>query len=613
MQSMYRYLALAWNGRDRRQAAAARLISDRLQLAAARWQCRISRRGLMAFDAGARPGSSDSQVLGTGYGAVFGTVFPCLEGSRGAARSLIEAQSAGDIATFGARYLVDRYWGRYVAVAEDAASTAVWVLRDPSGALPCFLTKFRGVHVFFSDLEDCLALDLISFTVNWGYVAAAVANSAMQVRETGLNEVTEILPGECVELQGDSLRRSLVWNPIEVAQREPIESPDEATTELHATTHACVQSWSSCYEGILLSLSGGLDSSIVLRCLADGARRPAVTCLNYYATGPDEDERHYARLAANRAGVALIERRLEAREVELERILQVRRSAKPGYYVAALQRQRLESQLAHEIGASAIFSGGGGDAIFYQGRSDLAVADIVHRHGLRPSVWRVAADAARITGLSVWPLLRRGIRTGLLRPDWQPFGNQIDHRTIVSPEAIASSRNDPRWRHPWLEHTGGVPHGTLWHVLSLSVPTSFYESFDQPDDPERTYPLLSQPLIELCLRIPTYVLIDGGWDRALARRAFAGEVPLEIIRRRAKGGINQLSARILDANIAFVREMLLDGLLVREGILDRAPLEACLSRQSAPTDYEYNEILHEHLSIEAWLRRGKELQARAAA
>jgi hypothetical protein len=33
-------------------------------------------------------------------------------------------------------------------------------------------------------------------------------------------------------------------------------------------------------------------------------------------------------------------------------------------------------------------------------------------------------------------------------------------------------------------------------------------------------PLRSQPLLELCLRITPYTLIDDGRDRALARRAF---------------------------------------------------------------------------------------------
>ncbi len=607
---MYRYLVLIWNASDQRKSAAARLLSNRLHSASPDWTCALDRRGLIIFHAGDRVGSSETCVLDPIGGAVFGKLF-----EKGDSTHFFgtPAVSATENVPLSASSLLEHCCGRYVAVAENAAADTVWVLRDPTGALPCFLTTFRGVNVFFSDLEDCLGLGLLRFSINWSYISAAVANSALQVRETGLTEVTEVLPGECVELRGDTLQRSLLWNPIDIALREPIANAEEAVSELRDTTRACVRIWSNCYDGILHSLSGGLDSSIVLSCIAHAPHAAKITCLNYFASGPDEDERRYARLAAQRAGVALIERELDVAAVNLGALANIRRSAKPGYYMAALQLQRLEADLALDVGASAIFSGGGGDAIFYQARADLAVADFVHQHGLHPELWRTTLAAAHITGLSVWSLLRRGLRTSLLRPAWQPPLHAIADRSIVNPEAIQASRTDPRWRHPWLANTHGVPHGKLWHVLSLSVPTNFYESFGGENDPERTYPLVSQPLIELCLRIPTYVLIDGGWDRAIARRAFADDLPREIIERRAKGAINQLSTRILDANVAFVREMLLDGLLVREGILDRSRLEACLSGRRSPTDTEHNEILHEHLSIEAWLQRWHGLEHRAVA
>ncbi len=613
---MYRYLAFAWNAYDPRQAAAARVLAERLHPAASAWRCRVSRRGLSAFDAGARPASSDSQVFVDGRGAVFGTLFSRLPGTALMSAALLEDADGQTIVASGPRYLIDRHWGRYVAIVENAAADGAWVLRDPSGALPCYLTSFRGVHVVFSDLEDILGLGLMQFTVNWDYVAAAVASSALQVRETGLNEVTEVLPGECVSLPVPEsggpagVRRSFAWSPIEIAQRKPIENADEAAAELHEATHACVRAWRARYEGVLLSLSGGLDSSIVLNCLAHAPGRRMVTCLNYFTTGRDEDERPYARIAARHAGVPMLQRELGTEGLQLERILQVRRSAKPAYYIAPLQRQRLESQLAHEVGANAIFSGGGGDAVFYQGRPDLAIGDFVRRRGPLPAVWGVAMDAARISGVSVWPLLGRGLRAALMRSEWRP---PVPEPQSIALRGSASGHAANRWRHPWLENTHGVAHGTLWHALSLSTPTTFYESFDRPDDPERTYPLLSQPLVEVCLRIPTYVLICGGWDRAIARRAFAGEMHVEILRRRSKGGINHLSTQILDANIGFVREMLLDGQLVRQGILDRARLERCLSDRRTPTDYEYNQILHEYLSIEAWLRRGSELRAQVVA
>ena len=116
-------------------------------------------------------------------------------------------------------------------------------------------------------------------------------------------------------------------------------------------------------------------------------------------------------------------------------------------------------------------------------------------------------------------------------------------------------------------------------------------------------PLLSQPLVELCLRIPTYVLIKNGIDRATARRAFAPELPPEVIKRRNKGRIDQHIRNVLDANLDFVRDLLLNGRLVREGLLNRRNLEMYLTRERSPADFEYSEILQEQLCVEAWLSR----------
>jgi len=63
---------------------------------------------------------------------------------------------------------------------------------------------------------------------------------------------------------------------------------------------------------------------------------------------------------------------------------------------------------------------------------------------------------------------------------------------------------------------------------------------------------------------------------------------------------------VVDANLDFLREFLLDGILVRKGLLNRDTLELYLTKRS-PADFQYTEILHEHLCVEAWLRRSLEL------
>jgi hypothetical protein len=67
----------------------------------------------------------------------------------------------------------------------------------------------------------------------------------------------------------------------------------------------------------------------------------------------------------------------------------------------------------------------------------------------------------------------------------------------------------------------------------------------------------------------------------------------------------------VDANLDFIRELLLDGLLVQRGYLNRAALERYLTRGS-PSDYQYSEILQEHVCTESWLRRALTTASAAA-
>jgi asparagine synthase (glutamine-hydrolysing) len=433
-----------------------------------------------------------------------------------------------------------------------------------------------------------------------------LAYSGYQSRDTALHEVSEIQLGERVRFSGDTVHRSLEWNPFAIAQTNPILDPETAVAELRRTTRACVHAWASCYSDIVHNLSGGLDSSIVLSCLKDTPSRPNITCLHYFATGPDEDERKYARSMANRVKVELIEHQLDVKEVRLDYILNLRRSSRPWFYMYEIEHGRFEGQLAAEREAKGLFSGAGGDGVFFQARADLAVTDYLFDHGMGRDLLRVAVDAARISRKSIWPLLLTALRARAIPPRWHPLSvGGRPERTLVSQDVQQAARRSPKLLHPWFADRSlrGIPPGVLWHALSVSAAPAYYSSFETGPYPERTLPLLSQPLVELCLRIPTYVLIRNGMDRATARRAFAPDLPPEIVKRRNKGRIDQHVRNILDDNLNFVRDLLLNGRLVKEGLLDRRNLELYLTRERSPADFQYAEILQEHLCIEAWLSR----------
>jgi asparagine synthase (glutamine-hydrolysing) len=603
---MYRYLALLWNPADERSRHMVRSMAESLQAGQEQWSCAVEAAGIAIYHAGRQAGASDACLLPHSSGAVLGKIFTRdIDTPEAAARVSFDEAESSRIVASGGRRLLERYWGRYVAIVRNAVTDEVWILRDPSGGFPCWYTSHVGIGIVCSDIEDCRTLPIPPFTVNWSYITGLVAHAGLQVRDTALNEVSEVQAGERLRFSGGSVQRAMEWNPVEIAHTSPLELADEAVVSLRETTVGCVHAWASCYDGIVHNLSGGLDSSIVLSCLKSAPSRPRVTCLNYFTTGPNEDERRYARLMAQRAGVDLVERELLPGTARFEQLLKLRCSPRPWFYMYELEHGSFEGELAAQSAATGLFTGAGGDSVFYQARADLAVTDYLFARGLDAGLLGTAIDAARVSRKSIWSLLWQAFRTRIFRPEWDPISMAKPlTRTIVASDVVEVAKRNKGFTHPWLtpEATREVAPGILWHITSLSMPPAYYSSFFRSDYPERAFPLLSQPLVELCLRIPTYLLIRSGRDRALARRAFADDLPVEIVRRFAKGRADQHFRNVLDANLPFVRELLLDGVLVQKGLLNRVALEQYLTRERSPADYQYNEILQEHVCTEAWLR-----------
>jgi asparagine synthase (glutamine-hydrolysing) len=117
-------------------------------------------------------------------------------------------------------------------------------------------------------------------------------------------------------------------------------------------------------------------------------------------------------------------------------------------------------------------------------------------------------------------------------------------------------------------------------------------------DPQPIAIFGSQPLLELCLKIPTYILTAGKRPRAVVRDAFANQVPDAILRRVDKGNTGRATAIILKNNLRLVRRYLEDGILVNQGYLDPDALRAALSGPSHATPTSLLSLF----STEAWLR-----------
>jgi asparagine synthase (glutamine-hydrolysing) len=608
---MLRFFAIVWNGFAQEQPAEAARLCQLLGSGDGQWHYFLSADGLAVFHTGVAHTSPDVHLLGND-GILFGKIFKHDDGSGGLAPSLTfeEAESARVLST-GGRRLIQGYWGRYVAFIRDSRTRTIRILRSPAGALNCFEAQSGDVRVFFSDVRDYMPLCASRFSINWSFVATLLAfpRHAMGSAATGITEIGQLQPGECIVCAPDgAATKELLWNPFTVASSDLIEDFTTATDAIRIATTHCVWNWASCYPRLIHLLSGGFDSSIVLYCLSTAPTRPVVTCVNYFdrhcITG---DERAYARATASRAECRLVEVEDSSSDVDLSTILRLAKHPVPWSYLLHVRHSPREGELARSTASSAIFSGTGGDQIFFYGPTTLAAADFLRRYGLIGGFFPYALAVARRNRHSLWAVIRTALRERFAAPGYDAVRDHEAPNQLIAREAVAVADRATHIRHYWLPFARNVSHGKLMHILMTDCTQDLQDPFGAYDYPERVHPLNSQPLMEVCLRIPTYILTHGGRSRAAARHAFRGDLAPKVASRTSKGFIDYQNAELLLRHLGTVRELLLDGLLVAERLLDRRKLERLLTPDQTMLSPEAGEALCEHLSYEAWLRNWVDL------
>jgi asparagine synthase (glutamine-hydrolysing) len=596
---MFRYFAFAWDPAAPAQAASAQRLEEILQYADD-WRLAHAGPGLCVFTTGSRAGVNESYALPRSKGVVLGHLFRRRGNGSPYGRIDLPSSEGERILQSEGRALVDDYWGRYVTfIRPDRPGTVV--LRDPSGTLPCYQTIVEGVTFVYSWLEDLLSLapHLPTLRVDWTAIAAFVLLRHLGGRETALEGVSEILPGQRTLLGDPDASPIALWSAAAIAG-DPIEpSATMAIAQLREEVVDCVQSWASIYDAILMRLSGGVDSAILLGSLLAKPNPARITCLNYHSPGSDSDERRYARLAAARGNLELVERERNV-DVCLESVLAVSRTPIPEIYVGRLGADHVDAEVASASGARAMFTGGGGDQLFFELKCTWPAADYLSGHGPGAGFWRASMDAARLGNVSVWHSMWRALVDQRHRNDL--LGDAREFFTLAKQDAFDDVRRIARYVHPEMLGEYALPIGKSRQLQMLLYPAGYYDPYLREAAPELVNPLVSQPLIELCLKLPTWLLTHGGQGRGLARLAFAGDIPREIAQRKSKGGMEAYVSTILRRNVSFVRALLLDGHLVSHGLLDRQRLEAALDGRLSSLGVHASEI-HHCVAIEAWLRR----------
>lgn len=520
-------------------------------------------------------------TLPEGQGVIWGHLFDRETNAR-----LAHAERPTDGA---AEEFLSRFWGGYVAIR--VLDGGVEILRDPSGAVACYQAAIDGAQIITSRPDLLFEYGLLVPEIDWTIIAQSLVFRDLRPAQTALRGISELLPGVAARLTGEGLSTRCAWSPwcFAGAARQ-IDEREAAIALLRDTASDVLRAWRRCFARPLLEISGGLDSAIVAAGGHEAGSQAA--CVTFGPAPGDPDELPYARAVAEHLGLALHPLSLAVDAVDLARS-DAAHLPRPCARNFSQALDRPIQSLAAELGADGFIGGAGGDNVFCLLQSALPVVDRYLQQGIGRGLLRTADEIARLSRTNVWQVLLVAARRWR-RPDTR-LPTPRSNRFIA-----AQVRENLPWPsgNPWLEAPADIPPGKRRHVWSLIGIQNHLEGYGREALAPHVSPLMSQPLLEACLRIPSWLWCSGGNNRAIAREAFRNRLPAAVIDRRTKGSFDGFAQRLIHANRPLLRDMLLDGILSHKGLLDHAAVRAALD--GGALDSEALPQLLALADIEAW-------------
>lgn len=505
-------------------------------------------------------------------------------------RDLDRFQHSQDAAAY-ARSLLHKRWGAYLVVLRERRGGHWQVMADPSGLLPVF-RLLTPSHVILS--SDPALLGEVSdqkLRVCWKGMRDHLIHPDMRQRATCLVGVDELPPGVLLDPCDPAAQEQVLWKP---SDHFPANAPlafEQARDELRAVAIDALAAWQQALGSVAVAVSGGVDSSFICGALtATGREFGCITLATAEASG---DERHFARLLADRLGRPLHELIYDPAALHPDSLASggLPRPSRRTFVSA------VDAMLAHgaaELNAAIVFDGNAGDNLFCYLYSAAPVADRLRAQGPGLGALKTLLDMCRVTGCDLPMMAKETVRE--LRQGRCVPSPDRDLRLLTA-DAAGSENVEPLT--PWLAEVESPHPGKRDHIaLILRGQHNIHGISSRAP---RLSPLMSQPLLEACLRIPTWLWSKGGINRALARSAFAPELPTELLTRTVKPGPDRFIRHAFERNCARIHDLLRGGLLADHGVIDKVQLDRAFAGD-ATNDWRAVRRVLDLAEAENWAR-----------
>ncbi len=425
-------------------------------------------------------------------------------------------------AAWGAQ-LPARLDGMFAFAVWDAAERTLFAARDRIGIKPLFYSTHEGIALA-STLEAFFALRGFPRRLDYEALRDFLAFQACLAPHSFLREVRQLPPASW-------LRWRAADRSCELQRYWEIPAPKARVPEREETLQRVDRALRESVRRQLVAdvplgafLSGGIDSSLMVRYMAEAGARPLETFTLAFAE-QGFDETPHARAVAEAFGCR--HHVLEAPAIDGAAFAHsIRVLDQPLADPAYVMTQALSALTRQHV--TVAISGDGGDELF---AGYARFADEAAQHPAR--LGQAAGRALLEAGLLPGALLRRTLHGQELlfyrRVEVGPWrAGRKSLAGYLAPEALAHCRPEATLQ-LWREFAGGMDTASLmradlWTYLSENC-LAKADRASMAHGLEVRVPMLGNPVLEAVLDLPAALHYDAGGGKALLRELARRSLP----------------------------------------------------------------------------------------
>lgn len=453
-------------------------------------------------------------------------------------------------------HLYEEYGEGCVAKLRGMFAFAIWdtrkrlllLARDRVGIKPLYFLQNGRALMFASEVKALMTVPGVDRSVNQSAIDRFLTYYYLPGSETLFRGVVKLEPGHYLTVLDGVVRKRQYWD-LKFPDSSQWSDLPEAVERLQELLSRTVKDHMIADVPVGVLLSGGVDSTGMLRYAAQHSSRPISSFTVGFAGANFADERPYARLAAEQFGATHQEISIspEAFREFLPRY--VWHMEEPVCEPPAVSLYFL-SKLARDSAVKVLLSGEGGDEAFAGYPKYGNLMRLQHLKSALGPLGRAIAPAMRALGL----IMRRDLRHytaflqmpvesfyyGVSSTPQTPFNEQ--KRTLYNEtfaRAVSGSQSDA----PTRDFFAAIPDKRLLRRM-LYVDTKSW----LPDDllikadrmtmaasVELRVPFLDHEVLEFAASLPDSFKVKGRSMKHILRLALQDAVPQEILTRKKAG------------------------------------------------------------------------------